>query len=91
MRKLLLILALTVLVFGVLTITTAKFEGAFDGDDIMGFPLIWFRSFGGEHYPIPHNPTETYYWKLLVDILFAAFIALLGLTIFTKVKNSLKK
>lgn len=91
MRKLLIILALTVLIFGILTITTAKFESASDGNDTMGFPLTWFIEFGGKCDPCPPNPTETYYWKLLLDILFAAFIALLGRAIFTKVKSSLKK
>jgi hypothetical protein len=91
MRKLLIILALTILIFGILTITTAKNEAMFDGDDTMGFPLTYFIYLGGKRDPYPSNPTETYYWKLLLDILFAAFIAVLGLTIFTKVRARLKK
>jgi ABC-type phosphate/phosphonate transport system permease subunit len=91
MRKLLIILVLTILIFGILTITTAKFESASDGNDTMGFPLTYFIGFGGKRFPYPPKPTETNYWKLLLDILFAAFIAILGLTIFINVKNTLKK
>jgi len=92
MRKLLIILVLTGLIFGILTITTAKFESAFDGDDTIGFPLTYYHGFGyGERVVHPPIPGETYYWKLLLDILFAACMAVLSLFIFTKVKNRLKK
>jgi hypothetical protein len=91
MKKLLIILALTVLIFGILTIATAKFESVSDGNDTMGFPLTWFIGFGGKRDPVPPNPTETYYWKLLLDVLFAAVITVLGRAIFVNVKNRLKK
>jgi hypothetical protein len=91
MRKLFIILGLTVLVFAVLTITTAKSESAADGDDTMGFPLTWYINVGGKRDFYPPNSIEIYYWKLLLDILFAACIALLGLAIFAQVKNRLKE
>ena len=91
MRKLLIILALTALVFGVLTFSTAKYESASDGTDTMGFPFTYYTYFVGKCDPCPPSPTEIYYWKLLLDILFAAFLAVLGRVIFFKVKNRLIK
>lgn len=89
MRKLLIIIGLTALIFGILTLTTAKYDSISDGNDTMGFPLTYFISFGGKRDFYP--PDQTYYWKLLLDILFAAFVAVLGLTIFNKVKSRLTK
>jgi hypothetical protein len=74
-----------------LTISTAKIETPHDGEDTYGFPLTFFIRFSGMCDPCPPNPTETYYWKLLLDILFAAIIPILGWAIFTKVKNDIKK
>ena len=92
MKKLLIILAPTVLIFGILTCITAKFESMVDGDDTMGFPLTFYHGFGyGERVIPPPIQSETYYWKLLLDILFAAFVAVLGRAIFVKVNNRLKK
>ncbi|AEV97753.1 hypothetical protein A4D02_16085 [Niastella koreensis] len=92
MRKLLIILVLTFLIFIILNYSTAKFEGAVDGEDTMGFPLTYFRRFAyGEVVVPPPIPTETFYWKLLFDILFAACMGIVGFTIFTKVWNSFKK
>lgn len=92
MRKLLIIAGLSGLIFGILTYTTAKFEGVSDREDTIGFPLTWYHRFAyGEVVVPPPIPSETFYWKLLLDILFAACIAVLGLIIFTRVKNRIEK
>jgi hypothetical protein len=87
MRKLLIIPGLTALVFGVITFTTANYDSMSDGNDTLGFPLTYYIYFGGKMDVYPPDLTEIYYWKLVLDILFAAFVAVLGRMIFFRVKN----
>jgi len=91
MRKLLTIAGLTALIFGILTISTAQNDSMSDGNDTMGFPFTYYIYHGGKMDVYPPDLTETYYWKLLLDILFAAFLAVLGWTIFFKVSNRFRK
>lgn len=51
MKKLLIISVLTIVVFGAVTIYTAKIETPFDGNDTYGFPLTYFIRFSGECAP----------------------------------------
>jgi len=90
MKKALLFLGLTTFVFVAITLSTSKIETPFDGDDTYGFPVTYFIRFSGMCDPCPPNPTETYYLKLLVDILFAAGIAAVGWIFFKKLKTVVK-
>ena len=92
MKKLIPVCILTIILFGILTIKTAKIEGPSDGDDLYGFPFTFFIRFSGNCDPCPPNPIETeiYFLQLLLDLLFAAIIPILGWAIFAKVKNNLK-
>ena len=85
----LIILGLTVVIFLILTFSTAEVETPFDGDDTYGFPLTFFIRFSGMCKPCPPNETETFYLKLLVDILFALLLAILVLAGFKKAKKVL--
>jgi hypothetical protein len=92
-KKLLIICALSIAIFIAMTISTAKLESAFDGNDTYGFPLTFFIRFSGMCEPcLPGAPeSEIFYWRLLVDLLTAAIIPVLSWAIFNKVKNNLKK
>ena len=87
MKKYLALFILTILVFGTVTFSTAKIETPFDGNDTYGFPMTFFIRFSGMCSPCPPNATETFYLKLLVDILFAIVTAVIILTVFKKAKN----
>jgi hypothetical protein len=89
MRKLLITLGLTALIFGVLTYTTATLKGASDGDDTYGFPLTCYIQFSGMCDPCSpdHVTSKIYFFPLLLDVAFAAIIPLLGWMVFTKIKN----
>jgi Na+-driven multidrug efflux pump len=92
-RKLLIILAPTLLIFGILTVTTATLKGASDGDDTWGYPFTCFIRFSGNCAPCLPDPitSEIYFFPLLFDLLFAAIIPLLGWIIYTRVKKRLSK
>ena len=53
MKKYLALCILTIIIFRALTISTAKIDTAFYGDDSYGFPLTYFIRFGGMCSPCP--------------------------------------
>jgi hypothetical protein len=69
-------LLLIFVVFTILTWATARFETPNDGNDTVGFPLHFYFKISGESYPCPENPIKKNYFYLLVDIAFAALLAL---------------
>jgi hypothetical protein len=71
MKKYLALGILTIILFGTLTISTAKIETPFDGNNTYGFPLTFLIRLGGKRFPNPENWTEIFYFKLLVDIAVA--------------------
>jgi hypothetical protein len=91
MKKYLALCILTIIVFGALTISTAKIETPFDGNDTYGFPLTFFIRFSGMCSPCPPNPTETFYLKLLGDVAVAFLIAIIIWTVYTKLRNTLQE
>ena len=86
MKKYLALCILTITVFGTLTISTAKIETPFDGNDTYGFPLTFLIRLSGKRFPNPENWTEIFYFKLLVDIAVAFLLAILIRTIYTKLR-----
>ena len=91
MRKFLPLFVLTIIVFGILTISTAKIETPFDGNDTYGFPLTFFIRFSGMCSPCPPNPTETFYLKLVVDITVAFLFAVISLIAYAKLRQTMIK
>ncbi|CAM3736656.1 hypothetical protein MUGA111182_06285 [Mucilaginibacter galii] len=75
MKRFSTICLLTVAFFGVITLLTAKVETPFDGDDTYGFPLTFFKKFGGMTFPHPSVESETYYLPLFVDVLVTFVLA----------------
>jgi hypothetical protein len=78
---------LTIVVFGTLTISTAKIETPIDGIDTYGFPLTFFIRNDGMCLPCLTEPTETYYWKLLVDIAVAFLLSIIIWFFYTKLRK----
>lgn len=91
MKGFLALCILTIIIFATLTISTAKIETPVDGNDTYGFPLTFFIRFSGMCSPCPPNPTETSYWKLFVDIVAAFLIAVVILTVYTRLRKTLQK
>ena len=89
MKKYLVICILTIIIFGTLTILTAKIETSFDGDNTFGFPLTFLIRLGGKHFPIPESWTEISYYKLFVDIAIAFLFAIIVWTVYTKLRKNL--
>ncbi len=82
---------LTIIVFGVATISSAKIETPIDGDDTYGFPLTFFIRFSGMCTACPPNPTEIFYLKLLLDIFIAFLFALLIWTAYIGLTKKYRK
>lgn len=91
MKKYFALCILTIIIFGTLTISTAKIETPFDGNDTYGFPLTFFIRLGGKRFPDPENWTEIFYLKLLVDIVVAFLLSIIVRTIYTKLRKTLQE
>lgn len=93
MKKYLILIILTLVIFGLLTFSTAQIETPADGDDKYGFPLTYYTKIGGMIYPAPSSESDLIrknYLFLLVDIGFAFFLSFLFLTIYKKFSNRKK-
>lgn len=90
MKKYLVFCILTIIVFGVLTISTAKIETPSDGNDSYGFPLTFLIRLGGKRSPNPIGWTEISYLKLLLDIVVAFLLAIIVWTIYVKLRKTLQ-
>ena len=88
MKKYFALSILTIIIFGTLTISTAKIETPFDGDDTFGFPLTFLIRLGGKRFPIPENWTEIFYSKLFFDIAVAFLLAIIVWTVYTKLRKN---
>lgn len=92
MKKVVLFFALTSIVFVKLTLSNAEIKSPSDGDDTYGFPLTCLIQHSGmcDTCTPDTNLTEIFYWKLLVDILFAASLVAIGWIIFSGLKITRK-
>jgi hypothetical protein len=79
MKKTISIGLLSILVFIILSLTTAKWETIVDGNDTVGFPMTFYIKFSNMCFDCPTKPTEFNYINLTIDLIFAG---LLGLAIF---------
>jgi hypothetical protein len=90
MKRIIQITLTFIIVFAILTFSTAKIETPFDGHDTYGFPFTFHKVFSGMCDPCPPNPSATYYGWLVVDVLFAAIVAVALIIGFNKLKNLYK-
>jgi len=90
MKRAITIFGLTAVIFISLTLSTASIRTPLDGEDTYGFSLAFFVRSSCMYAPCPPSLTETYYWKLIVDILFAAMLSFISLILFLKLKTALK-
>ena len=75
---------MTIIIFGTLTILTTKIETPFDGNDTYGFPLEFYKTYGGKQTYYP--PNEFSIIKLKIDIIIATFISFGTITIVKKIR-----
>jgi len=85
MKRILLILSFTVLLFAVLTLATAIIETPFDGNNNFGFPFRFYKIYGGKRSFYP--PNEFSVVMLLIDVVFVYLVVWLSNVILVKFKN----
>ena len=85
MKKILVICVSTILLLGGLTMFTAKIETPFDGNDTYGFPLTFYKVYGGKRDII--SPNEFSIMKLVIDVIIALSISVICVTLFIKLYN----
>ena len=78
---------LSIVIFILLTLGSAKIETPFDGNDTIGFPLTFYFQNSGECDPCPANPIQVYYFYLLIDIITATIISALIWKLWLKIKS----
>jgi hypothetical protein len=88
MKKYLPLCILTIIIFGTLTISTAKIEQPTDGEDTYGFPLTFFIRHSLMCSPCAPNPTEIFYLELLVDIAVAFLLSIIIWIFYTKLRKT---
>ena len=88
MKKLYLFLSLlTVVIFGTLSVITAKVYTPSDGNDNYGFPYTFLIRPGGKRFPNPTNQAELSYTNLLIDLAFAFLLAVIIWVVYIRLKN----
>jgi hypothetical protein len=87
LKKYLTLCILTIIIFTVLTILTAKIQIPSDGNDSYGFPFEFYKIYGGkrDYYP----PNEFSIIKMTIDIIVAGFISSFIILVFKKVRQRL--
>lgn len=90
MKKNVIILLLTKVVFGLLTILTASIKTPADGNDTYGFPFTFYTKIGGMVDPSPTSPDDLIrknYFFLVLDLAFALLTSVIGLMIYNHFKR----
>ena len=85
MKKILLMLSFTVLLFVALTAITAVIETPFDGNDNFGFPFRFYQIYGGKRSFYP--PNEFSVFLLLIDVMFVYLAVWLSNVVLAKFKR----
>lgn len=89
MKKIILILVWTALLFLGLTIVTASIEAPSDGNNSFGFPFTFYRVYGGKR--TYYHPDDFSILTLLLDVLCAGIIFFAGKSIFASLKAKIRK
>ncbi len=85
MKRILLILSFTVLLFVVLTLFTASIEIPFDGNNNFGFPFRFYKIYGGKRSFYP--PNEFSVVMLLIDVVFVYLAVWFSNVVWVKYKR----
>ncbi|MBI1307352.1 MAG: hypothetical protein GC181_12180 [Bacteroidetes bacterium] len=70
MKKVLTTFLVSIILFALITWFTMKIETPVDGEDTFGFPFIFHVNHSPMCSPCPDEMSETFYGKLILDILF---------------------
>ena len=84
MKKSIFISLISLVVFTILSLSTAKWETRVDGNDTVVYPMTFYTKFSGMCFDCPPKPYEINYLNLTIDLLFAGLI---GLTIYSSVEK----
>ena len=84
MKKAILISIISIVIFGILSLITAKWETVVDGHDTVGFPMTFYIKFSSMCFDCPPERYKINYLNLTVDLLIAGFI---GFVIFTSIEK----
>jgi hypothetical protein len=87
MKKAILISLISLVVFTIISLSTAKWETVVDGNDSVGYPMTFYTKFSGMCFDCPPEPYKINYLKLTVDLLFAGFIGFATYSGIEKIKN----
>ncbi len=88
MKKPIIISLISLVVFTILSLTTAKWETMVDGNDTVGYPMTFYTKFSGMCFDCPPEPYKINYLNLTVDLLLAGLI---GLAIFVSIEKLKKR
>ena len=84
MKKSIFISLISLVVFTILSLSTAKWETRVDGNDTVVYPMTFYTKFSGMCFDCPPKPYKINYLNLTIDLLFAGLI---GLTIYSSVEK----
>ncbi|MFN3404773.1 MAG: hypothetical protein ACK40G_11795 [Cytophagaceae bacterium] len=87
MKHILLIFGWTILVFITLTIIFAKIEIPYDGNNTVGFPLIFYIQYSGMCDPCPPEMEYFYLWNFTLDFIFTGFISFVAYYLMLKIRS----
>ncbi|SFC51689.1 hypothetical protein SAMN05216297_10197 [Flavobacterium phragmitis] len=92
MKKLIVLFLLTILIFTVLTFSTASLQMKVDGNDMYGFPASFYVLYGGMMTPSPTvEMTSFHFLNLVLDIAVAFILAVIVLMFYQRVVTKLIK
>lgn len=88
MKKYVAFCILSIVIFLILTVSTAKIDTPSDGNDSFGFPLTFFIRFGGKRLNQLTQLSEIFYLNLLIDVVVALIIATLIWTVYVMLRKN---
>ncbi|MFD2942157.1 hypothetical protein [Flavobacterium notoginsengisoli] len=92
MKKFIVIILLTIIIFTILTFSTASLEMKVDGNDMYGFPASFYVLYGGMVAPTPTSEmTNFVFLNLVLDIAVAFILAVIVLMFYQKVTKKFVK
>lgn len=85
MKNILIVSGWTIGLFVGLTLLTAEIGAPSDGNNTFGFPLTFFKEYGGRRTYYP--PNEFSVLNVVLDLLGVFLVVLIVRTVFSKLKN----
>lgn len=88
MKKYVAFCILSIVIFLILTVSTAKIDTPSDGNDSFGFPLTFLIRFGGKRLNPLTKFSEIFYLNLLMDVVVTLIIATLIWTVYVILRKN---